>query len=213
MLKNINTYIWFKYKWIALLAIIIFMALSNSTISYISIGEGFTPTFFEAILFQMNEKQLVLFPLMYVLLLFTGETLENTRNSPVKVLCDVFLAGAKYLALFLLANLLYCIMVLDTNYAFANYWSFISGFYFTQLDPIAATFISLLLFFLRSCYLLYLISFINVLTQKNHWGFWSAFIISYIDFWLYELLVIEHPLGILPIEHTRIIYIYSSIRS
>jgi len=59
---------------------------------------------------------------------------------------------------------------------------------------------------MRLSFLSYLISFINILTKKNYFGFWGAFFISYIDFKLYEVLLIEYPLGVLPIEHTRILY-------
>lgn len=198
----------FKYKWITVLVFLIFMALSAGTTDYIRTVEGTTPTFFEVISEQTNEPHMVLFPLMFVLLLFTMNTKEDIKNrkAPIKLLEDAFCATSLYMVFFVAANLLYCVLVLDIYAVFYNVWSYTGVLSNTGLTPLAATGISLFFLFMRFCFIAYLISFINMLTQKSHWGFWVAFIITYFDFMLYELLVVRYPWGILPLEHTRIAY-------
>jgi hypothetical protein len=60
-----------KNKWLVLFVFLIFMALSAEVIEYVRIANGVNPTFFETILVQTNEQQMILFPLLYVLLLFS----------------------------------------------------------------------------------------------------------------------------------------------
>lgn len=206
-IKAFNTI--FKHKWVALFAFLIFMALSAEMIKYVKFVDGASPTFFETLLEQANEPQMILFPLMYVLLLFSfndvkGE-IENKITS-IQLLKGSFLASAQFIIFFVTANLLYCLLTLDINSVFNNVWSYKGALYNTQLSPLTAASLSLLLLFMRFSFLLYLIQFINTLTRRKHWGFWSAFIISYIDYILYDYLAIPYPLGILPLEHTRIVY-------
>ena len=195
-------------KWISLVVFLVFMALSAETIEYVKISERVSPTFFETILVQTNDPQMILFPLMYVFLLFTMyEKIEiGTKKSPIKLFKSAIFSAAFYIIFFITANLLYCVFALNIHFVFNNIWSYVGELSDTQLSPLMATSVSLLLLFMRLSFLSYLISFINALTRKKHWGFWSAFIISYIDFWIYDMLYIEYPLGILPLEHTRIVY-------
>ena len=197
-----------KTKWLALFACLVIMALPADAIDYIRTTNGVNPTFFETILLQTNDPQMVLFPLMYILLLFTRD--ENMgikkERTPFQLLQGAFLSTAIFIGFFVIANLLYCIIFLNISNVFCNTWSFVSEYIYIHMSPLVATSVSIILLFVRFSFILFLISFINTLTRTNHWGFWIAFLISYIDFILYDFLKIRTPLGILPIEHTRIIY-------
>ena len=151
---------------------------------------------------------MILFPLMYIMLLFSiNEKVSIANNSkPISLLKDSVIATAAYMIFFVAANLLYSLIALNIDSAFNSAWSYTGSLSATGLSPLAATAVSLMLIFMRYCFLIYLISFINTLAQKGHWGFWCAFIITYIDYMLYRLLMIPYPLGILPLEHTRVTY-------
>jgi hypothetical protein len=198
----------FKHKWVALFAFLIFMALSAEMINYVRFVDGASPNFFETILEQANEPQMILFPFMYVLFLFSINEKEEIGNekTPFQLLKISSLASAQLIIFFVSANLVYCLLVIDTNSIFKNVWSYAGVLSNTHLSPLGAASLSLLFLFMRFSFLLYLMRFVNILTRKNHWGFWSAFAISYIDYMFYELLAIPNPLGVLPLEHTRIVY-------
>lgn len=199
----------FKHKWLMLFVFLIFMALTASTIDYIRKMENGSPSFFKLIVEQINEPQMMLFPMMYVLLLFAMDDVKTgsiNKGMPWKLLKDAILSSAVYMLFFIAANLLYSLIALNTNNVFNNVWSYTGVLSGTHLSPLAAAVVSVALLFLRFCFLIYLINFINILTKKSHWGFWSAFLISYIDYMLYRLFLIPYPIGVLPLEHTRITY-------
>lgn len=195
-------------KYTVLIVFIVLMALSAETLYY-NRASGIDATFFEIVLTQTNEAHMILFPLMYIFLLFNtdngGGIKTQNKSASINLIEAIYNAGT-FIALFLIANLTYCIFASDYKLVFFNLWSSPHEFFYTKLNPLVATSVSLFLLFMRLSFLSYLISFINIITQKSHFGFWGAFIISYIDFTLYDVLLIGYPLGILPIEHTRILY-------
>lgn len=197
-----------RRRWIALLVFLIFMALSAGTVEYIRTTQQATPAFFEVVAVQANDPQMILFPLMYVLLLFTayGKASGMNNKTPGALLKDALHITSVYMLFFVAANLLYCLIFQDISSIFKNAWSYAGDLSHSQLSPLAAATVSIMLMFMRYCFIVYLIYFINALTQKSYWGFWSAFIITYIDYMLYELLFVQYPWGILPVEHTRIVY-------
>lgn len=194
-------------KHIIFIVFIVLMALSAETIVY-NRALGINANFFETVLTQTNEEHMILFPLMYIFLLLNTDDSSGvkTENYSAVILKDALYKACIFITLFLLANLVYCILVIDIKHIFINVWSSPHKFFYTKFNPLVATSVSLYLFIMRLSFLAYLISFINILTKKSHFGFVGAFIISYIDFKLYDVLFIEYPLGILPIEHTRILY-------
>lgn len=206
--NKVKSSILFKHKWIMLFVFLIFMALSASTIHYVRTVDRVSPNLFELILEQTNEPEMILFPMMYILLLFSiNEKVGKANNSmPFELLKHSVIAAVVYMLVFIAANLLYSLIVLNIDSIFNNTWSYTSSLSATELSPLSVTAGSVILLFMRYCFIIYLISFINTLTQKSHWGFWCAFIITYIDYMLYRLLLIPYPLGILPLENTRITY-------
>lgn len=205
-IKSYNNFL--KHEWISLFVFLVFMALSAGMADYINKTNQAIPSLFEIISEQANDPQMILFPLMYVLLLFTayGKTTGVNNRTPGVLLKDALHTTAVYMLFFVAANLLYCLVFQDINYIFNNSWSYAGDLSYAQLSPLAAAAVSVMFMFMRSCFTVYLIYFINTLTQKSYWGFWSAFVITYIDYMLYELFIVQHPWGVLPIEHTRIIY-------
>lgn len=205
-IKEVNFII--RNKWFALFVFLIFMALSSEAIDFIRTTNGVNPTFFETLLSQTNETQMILFPLMYVLLLFLPEGNMNIKNEkkPTQLLMEAILSTSLLLLFFIAANLLYCVIFLDTSTLFRNVWSYVSEYIYIHMSPLSASSFSLLLLFFRFSFFILLIDLINKLTRTSHWGFWSVFFISYIDFMFYNFLRIRYPWGVLPLEHTKITY-------
>ena len=73
----------FKNKWLALGAFFVFFALSAERIEFIRMLHGTSPTFFETIAEQLNEMQMILFPLMYVFLMFTIDNNVDMENGKI----------------------------------------------------------------------------------------------------------------------------------
>ena len=176
----------FKHKWIIVYVLLLFMAMSASTVSYIKTVNGVNPSFFELILEQTNEPQMILFPLMYLLLLFTmgGKERIEGKNIPSRLLKEAVIEAAVYMLFFIAANLFYGLLTLKSDSIFTNIWSYKSVLSGVRLSPLTAAAFSLILLFIRFSFLIYLMNFVNSLMKRSHWGFWCAFLISYIDFML-----------------------------
>ena len=130
MLKIKVPNILIKHKWIALLIIFVFMALSAGTIDYIKRMWGIIPTFFEVIVEQTNDPQMILFPLMFVLLFFTmlDKERELKKSMPSELLKDTIYYTSLYIVLFIIANLLHCIMFIDLTMVFKDSWTYSVGY-------------------------------------------------------------------------------------
>ncbi len=198
-----------KNIWILVCVFLFFMGISAESMHYLQATRGIMPTAFETFLLTSNETHFILFPLMYILLLISmgggiGEIQD--KLTPYKLLKNAILISIAYVVLFIFANTFYALLTTDIKYVFSNTWSYSSELSSIGLSPLLICIISILLILMRNIFCVYTVSLINTLTRKRHWGFWILFLITYIDFSFYRMLHIRYPLGILPIEHTRITY-------
>jgi len=72
--------------------------------------------------------------------------------------------------------------------------------------PVQACCVSLLLLYIRMTFFTILSLAINTMTNNKIYGFVSILVICLIDWRLYEWFKIYEPIGLLPIEHSRIVY-------
>lgn len=193
-------------KWIiCVFILLIFIGISND----ICVKQDEFITFFELVLKELNSTFSLLFAMTFIIVLFSA-----TNNKPIIqpskasfTYLKQAVTSALLMALLLLtASFIYSLISRGFEEAFSNEWSYNSSFSMTGMSPVVCFGISVLLFGLRCVFLFYLISLINILTQKPFWGFWSVLIICFIDFRFYNQTQIPYPLNILPVEHTRLLY-------
>lgn len=203
----------YRDKWLLLIALFLFIGLSADSNYYIETIYKTSPTIYEVILEQTNESNKILISLTFIMLLLSSNNDTNENIIGLKKY-DLAFKGIKntliisliFLILFLIANIFVSLYTHRLDGVFINKWTYLSALSDLGLDPVVTVSISLLLIFLRFSFNLYLLYFINTITQNKIWGVWSILFINFIDFRFYRQFNIMYPWNVLPIEHTKVTY-------
>ncbi len=154
-------------------------------------------------IFQLNNIHYVLFAFTYLLILFAmgGRVICLDMKSALH-LREALAFSVIYVISFMLSNLLFCMISDDIQNIFSNQWSVSLDVSQHFRNPLEAGIASLVLFFLRTTFCIYLMDLVNTIFRNKYYGFWAILLLSFIDFRLYEILSISTPFNILPFEHT-----------
>lgn len=197
----------FKYKWAFVFVSLVFLGLSVEAVRYSSFLGSEAPTIYEVILLQTNGLHLILFPFMYILLLITAVSGKEIQEDNVTLINYVRVSLKTvliYLSIFLVANILYRLIVENIGVMFVNEWTYTSDLSKTGLDPISTVFISLCLFALRCLFIVFLVHVINTFSKTKYISCLVVMVISYIDFLAYDFGIINNSILLFPIAHTMI---------
>lgn len=195
MKRNLlNIPIW---RWCLLL--LLFIGVSFNSYDYVQFYKHMQPIFSETILNATNDFVELCFILPFAWLIIIGD-MNIKLNKDKMALSNTF----KNFSYVLLINLVIIIIFIITNVIsfVLNTGSFVlvkdESSYFTVL-------LSLLFIFLRFVFLSLIVCLLNG-DSNNYRGIIGVIIINLIDWQFYSVFNIKYPMGILPIEHTRIFY-------
>jgi len=178
--------------------------------------QGFELTLLEFIVFHFNDSKTIDYFYLIIIMIISADIYNGAQN-PYEDMLILKNGGRKkwfiYISIYTaLASFgIICIYLLV-----ACILGFSSGFlglhlgaYLTELKNLNSILIIgeiVMLAGLRIWFLNMLIMSINLFCMNSPMGFLAAFIISIIDMFIYEAFDIMEPWGIMPLEHTRIIY-------
>lgn len=176
-------------------------------------------SFFDVCLFQLDNIDTVAFPLTWVFLLFVYRPIvllkptqlkilekEATVKHSLKLMGYYSMVVLLFFILFIVANIVIHPLASYPYISYENSW-LINGYIISGFSsPLYAMLLATLLVFLRFFCIALLMVVINQYFKKEYIALIFALALSFIDRYTYATLGIVQPLGILPIEHTKIAY-------
>jgi len=190
--------------WRWLLLLVLFVGVSFNSYDFMKFSIHSQPGLFDIIVYQNNDITQLCFILPFAWFLIIGDIGNgNALNKKIK-LFNYMLREIRYI---FLVNIIVIVLLFFLNIiSLLLNTGTISLWAGRQVgNGISTLVISLLFLYLRFVFLSLVIYLINM-NLKNQLGILGAIVISLFDWKFYSVFQIAHPLGILPIEHTRIYY-------
>ena len=162
----------------------------------------------------INSNMAICYYFMIAILVANAEALSDGKKNAPSVNRDIKVSNRWHPYLSLVLNcvcviLLFCTCTLisyilagGSNFSNAEVVTISSTQY---LSGTIALVLSITFVLLRCLSLSFLMALINRMTSKMT-GFIAVILITIIDRWLYEAFDVANPLGVLPIEHSRVFY-------
>jgi len=196
-----------------IIAFIIFIIaiIGASYISFLHImySKGSIPYFYELIIDQTNGIIDLCFILPIAWLLIAGNSsiiIDISHNRPKYMFFYLLGINVICIVAFIVLNFLLYLIASGFKNPFINFWFSNNELFAMGFMPLEACFYSVLLLFIRMLFLSLLSLTINILSNKQTVGLLCVLAICVLDWKFYEWAKILNPLGILPIEHSRLVY-------
>jgi hypothetical protein len=201
--------------WIWFVTIILIVSFSIESYQYLQYDHD-TISLLDLLFSQVNAIDMVSIPILIIFLPFygTGLWVKNRTEYEYRIIKDnkkvdwlkyYFLYFTTivllYFSLFYILNIFIFWIEGGVIIDFNNDWSEKLG-----LSASNAIYLSFLLISFRFIFLSLLAFYIDLSCKKVPFGFISLIFLGLIDGFFYYVFKIDEPLGILPIEHTRIEY-------
>jgi len=189
--------------------IILIAGASCISYQYAMGSQGRIPFFYDIILDQTNGLLDICIIVPFVWLLVTGNPASYIYRGSLKtssVIKNIFIVNIICLLCFFAVNLIIYLLLSGLKNPLINYWIANNQIYRMSFLPAEACCVSLLLLYIRMTFFTLLSLVINTMTNSKIYGFASVVVICIIDWSLYEWFKIYEPMGLLPAEHSRIVY-------
>ena len=177
---------------------------------------------YELVVSQTEQELLIYFVYSIALLLLVSDAFSNTnrwydymafrcKTRWIWIKCILsYSAIISLLAIIMLflVNMIVCIFRFGFISCFSNQWSTDE---YTEIiargwNPAFSSMVSLFFLYCRFLFLSLVCLFLNLKFRSGYLGIIGVFCINIIDWQFYGTLNLPYPLGVLPIEHTKIMY-------
>lgn len=196
--------------------ILFFTAILTFVYIDVKLNKGFNLTLLEFIVMHFNDPKTIDYFYLMLMMIISADIYNGAQN-PYEDMIVLKVGGKKK---WFIKICIYTVLVsygIICIYLVLTYIiGFLGGFSGVFLNSQFAELYGLskfqiigqiiLLSGLRILFLNMLIMCINLVCMNNPMGFIAVFMISMVDMFAYETFDIMEPWGILPLEHTRIIY-------
>lgn len=206
---NLKTKLLRDNKWVITVFAILMAGASCISYQYAMMSLEKIPFFYDIILDQTNGLLDICLIIPFAWLLVTGNLKSNIYKPSFKtatLIKNVFVVNSICLLCFIAMNLIVYLCLSGFKNPFIDYWVVNNQMYRMGFLPIGACFVSLLLLYIRMTFFTLVSLVINMMFNSEVYGFLVVLIICLIDWGLYEYLKIYKPTGLLPVEHSRILY-------
>lgn len=196
-------------KWTFTVFVLLIGGASCISYQYAMGTQGRIPFFNDIILDQTNGVIDICLIIPFVWLMFTGNSTSyiyrETQNT-ISVIKNILGINIVCLLSFILVNLAVYLLLSGFKNPFINYWLADNQIYRMGFSPMEASCVSLLLLYIRMTFMTILSLTINTMTNSRIYGVIAVLIICLVEWGGYTWFKIYEPIGILPIEHSRIVY-------
>lgn len=207
--KTISTIKKDRYRLFAYFAFVVLIAgASCISYQYVLQSKERIPYFYDVILDQTNGLIDICIVLPFAWLLANGSIKAFYKNEfkTNAMILSILANGIVCLLLFVIVNFVVYLIFSGFANPFMNRWGSSNSIREMGYTPLSASICSLILFYVRMTFFTILSYSINISMSSEISGFLVVLIICIMDWGLYEWLKILEPLGLLPVEHSRIVY-------
>lgn len=194
------------WRWILFTFLIIGFCILS--IQYTTFEKMGPPFLYDIILEQTNDVLSLCFmlPLAWSIIVSSHSMYSSEQSSICKTIIQVVKVNFICLLILIIVNILLCICSSGWERTFVGHWLTGNQIADMGLTPFWSCVISLALLYTRLLFISFLMLLVNKISNSNINGLIAIIILCLIDWNFYNAFQINIPLGILPIEHSRILY-------